>query len=1305
MASQTPQHERFGLLQLYPAPSAKAKTVTAPKARSLNAQFDIFALHGLNGDREETWTYTPDAAHEDKAKDAGTNKFRGKLGGKDSKTDMGGDRNPLWLRDYLKDDFPNARIYSVGYNSKVAFSFGTGRLDSFARELLVNIQRTRETENEKQRPILFVCHSMGGLVVKKALLVAHVDQVHYKNILDSTTAVFFLGTPHGGSDSTALAKPLVDIARIVFPRVLGTFRKDLVASLERNGPELLELSGQFRSIVDKENIHVFSFVEQDRHPLLSSRVVDEASATIGTATEEIIPINGHHTQITRYVKDSNNYAIVLLKLRQHVDSPEFATVKHFIPRITQSPPTFDESSPTLPGINLAFIDQQMGFSSRLRSHSTTSLTSSWSNPSEEPTDQFRDRSDSLYAAYSPFYQGTFTGSRGALSPSASFNNLQASYSTPSRYARPNASEPLFLVPYDKNDQFVSRKDIMQCLWEQLHVDAQNHKRVAIVGLGGAGKTEIAIACVHQYHSDHPDHFVFWIHASNADRMRQDLLSAADSLRLRGGNHPAADKLDLLRTWLADPKNGSWLIVLDNADDLRTFTDSEGSPRSGGSSGDTFLNRYLPHAPHGSILATSRSKQVGQHLVRRPSQLIEVGQMSKHEALNLLRERDLQGTDEDLLKLACHLEYLPLAIIQAAAYIISRSMPVKRYISLLRADDNQLVRLLDRAPKVQFSGSRSIVSVASTWKLSFDQVRDQDPQAADLLAVMTFFDRQRIPIEWLRGSVNEQTPRDAIGFEDGLGLLKAYSLVSERSDTSTIVEMHRLLQIIMRSWLSERGEAQSRALEASSRISHHFPSGDYTTRDECKDNLPHAQKILGDPLVSEASLDRTSKLQRAWLRAKVARYLYSQNRFSEADIQSSLALAGLTSAGHKLDGDALQVQLEHVSILRALGKFDAAVKLAQEARKESKKTFGEDDDLTLAATERLVQALENRGDYSEATKLAKAYTETRRKKLGNRHPDVIGSLYKVASLLKIQGKYHDAEQYARQIIQSRSIDLVLGPEHPKTLKACYRLASTLSGQGRYREADEEFRKAIRSQKKAIGDEHYDTIISIFWFARNLHLMRQLREAESLLRKLSEQGQNFLGTNHPETWLVIGSLTAVLQDLSQKTNPPTTTYLTESKKLNEQLLQSRTEHLPPNHPDLIASMSALATDDRLLHNLDEAATREDEAWKLAKSSLGRDHPVSMQSAFNKALIYQAQGNMTAAAEWHELAFKRRKKVLTWRHPDTWLSARRLVPVLAALGKRARADKLRQRMAAHLEEGPEGLERLVGRWGRRTGRGKKR
>ena len=103
-------------------------------------------------------------------------------------------------------------------------------------------------------------------------LTARDAEVHYKDIIESTSAVLFLGTPHGGSDYAAITKPIVNIAHVTLPKPFGTFRKDLIGSLERNGSELLELSNDFRYIVDKKNITLYSFVEQDRHPLLSSRV-------------------------------------------------------------------------------------------------------------------------------------------------------------------------------------------------------------------------------------------------------------------------------------------------------------------------------------------------------------------------------------------------------------------------------------------------------------------------------------------------------------------------------------------------------------------------------------------------------------------------------------------------------------------------------------------------------------------------------------------------------------------------------------------------------------------------------------------------------------------------------------------------------------------------------------------------------------------------------------------------------------------------------------------------------------------------
>ena len=119
-------------------------------------------------------------------------------------------------------------------------------------------------------------------------LIARDAEVHYKDIIESTSGVLFLGTPHGGSDYAAITKSIVNIAHVTLPKPLGTFRKDLIGSLERNGSDLLELSNDFRYIVDKKNIALYSFVEQDRHPLLSSRVCS-ANWPISGSESMLIP--------------------------------------------------------------------------------------------------------------------------------------------------------------------------------------------------------------------------------------------------------------------------------------------------------------------------------------------------------------------------------------------------------------------------------------------------------------------------------------------------------------------------------------------------------------------------------------------------------------------------------------------------------------------------------------------------------------------------------------------------------------------------------------------------------------------------------------------------------------------------------------------------------------------------------------------------------------------------------------------------------------------------------------------------------
>lgn len=114
----------FGLHLLNPSPVGSLSP-TDP---------DIVAIHGINGDKEATWT----------------SKITGKL----------------WLRDFLPRDVPGARVFSFSYDADVMFSRSSGDIDSFSRALLNSLLRVR-SGILRDRPLLFVCHSMGGLVFKQ----------------------------------------------------------------------------------------------------------------------------------------------------------------------------------------------------------------------------------------------------------------------------------------------------------------------------------------------------------------------------------------------------------------------------------------------------------------------------------------------------------------------------------------------------------------------------------------------------------------------------------------------------------------------------------------------------------------------------------------------------------------------------------------------------------------------------------------------------------------------------------------------------------------------------------------------------------------------------------------------------------------------------------------------------------------------------------------------------------------------------------------------------------------------------------
>lgn len=206
-------------------------------------------------------------------------------------------------------------------------------------------------------------------------------------------------------------------------------------------------------------------------------------------------------------------------------------------------------------------------------------------------------------------------------------------------------------------------------------------RVALVGLGGVGKSQLAIE--YAYRTDNAATqksqpiWVFWIYAETRARIEEGLRDIADTVKIPGRKQPDADILQLVERWLRSMENGPWLLILDNADDVSVLFDSERSSTDAANmtvetkSRERALWTYLPQSSHGSILITTRNEKVAERLTGGGKN-IKIQPMDKEHALALLKKKTGNQPDmENGPALVEALEYMPLAISQAGLTSDSR----------------------------------------------------------------------------------------------------------------------------------------------------------------------------------------------------------------------------------------------------------------------------------------------------------------------------------------------------------------------------------------------------------------------------------------------------------------------------------------------------------------------------------------------------------------------------------------------------------------------------------------------------------
>ncbi|RBQ76957.1 hypothetical protein FVER14953_12333 [Fusarium verticillioides] len=284
--------------------------------------------------------------------------------------------------------------------------------------------------------------------------------------------------------------------------------------------------------------------------------------------------------------------------------------------------------------------------------------------------------------------------------------------------------PCFNVPFDRDQDFVARPDMTTWLRDKF---SSSTGRMALVGMGGFGKSQVAINFAYSIHDEDSNVNVFWVHASSKPRFEEAYRAIAQRMKLPKRNEPSTDILALVRDWLQNDESGSWLMIVDNADDVNLFYPKGTDERP--------LASFLPKAQHGTILVTSRSLDVAERLTGSRKNIFQVSTMDEAQGLHLIRNKlTVEFGHDAAIKLLQVLDYIPLAITQAAAYINRRSPreSVETYLEAFQESDQKKNSLLEVDLGDLRRDETVSNSVITTWQVTFEKIRHDKPIRTSLL---------------------------------------------------------------------------------------------------------------------------------------------------------------------------------------------------------------------------------------------------------------------------------------------------------------------------------------------------------------------------------------------------------------------------------------------------------------------------------------------------------------------------------------------------------------------------------------------
>jgi hypothetical protein len=784
---------------------------------------------------------------------------------------------------------------------------------------------------------------------------------------------------------------------------------------------------------------------------------------------------------------------------------------------------------------------------------------------------------------------------------------------------PGGNRPQVLRIPARNVNFTGRDKDLRKLREELR-----SRGVALVlpltiqGLGGVGKTQVALEYVHRFKADYD--VIWWMNCGQSQYVDASLADLGKRMReIFNASLPeegsVAEVVRQVLQLLSDNRTGQrWLLVYDNADDIETVKD------------------LLPSG-RGHVLITSREggwKEKGKSL--------QVDVFNREESVRHLRQRMPSLTEEEADKVADILGDLPLAVATAGAWLADTGISVPEYLHQL---EQQAPSTLSLGPLTEYPRP-----VAQAWDLSLDQLQKKSAAAARLLELcsvmasdislnLIYSQAMATALRALDPTISEPVMIAKLIREiDLLALIKL-------DNNAHQIQVHRLVQAVVRERMSKE------EIAAAQRDVHQVlvaarPDGNVDN----PDTWPR-YRLIWPNLTPSGAMWSTQEPVRQLLIDRV-RYIRQRDdlergRRRAAEIESAwntmLAEGPEPAIAESLQRQLFRMQFNMANIVRDLAEFQESRAIDEAVLRGQREQLGAEHPHTLMTRSSLAADLRALGDYHKALELDRSTYESWNSGYGDDYPGTLSAAHNLAVSFRLTGNFQNALTQDKLTLERRAA--TLGPQHPRTLDSGAAVARDLLEAGRYAESVAQMETVWSQCRDALGDDARATLNARVLLGVAQRCAGHPGLAEGHIDEARRGLTRGFGSDSSDT--LACRLSRALNLLAMHRIPEAITAAQEVLTVYE-------ERLGPTHPHSLICKLNISTALCLEENYTAAMASVQSAAEGLDGRLGAAHPYALAAKMVLASVLAGQSHLADAGLLEELVAAERERVLGPQHADT-------------------------------------------------------